>query len=267
MAVEQSSKRSDLARLFDLSGRVAVVTGGSAGIGKQMAEGLAEAGASLVLAARKEERCREVAADLSQRFQVKAVPVRCDVANLEDIAALAQVAVSSFGTVDILVNNAGATWGAPAGDYPLEKWQYVFDVNVRGMFALSQQLFEVMKQQGRGSIINIASVAGLAGMKPEVMDAVAYNSSKGAVIALTKDLAVKWARYGVRVNAIAPGWFPSHMTGWVLEHHGDEILRRIPLGRFGGEADLKGAVVYLASAASEYVTGHILSVDGGWAAS
>lgn len=253
-----------LQELFDLSGRVAVVTGGSIGLGKQMAEALAEAKASLVLAARKVERCEEEAALIREQFKVEALAIRCDVSDAEQVKILMQQTVERLGRLDILVNNAGITWGAPAEDYPLDKWRQVIEVNLTGSFIAAQEAAKVMKQQGGGSIINIASMAGFVGVKAGLMDAVAYNASKGGVITMTRDLAVKWAPYGIRVNAIAPGWFPTHMSRGLLEKRGQQLLDHIPLGRFGGDDDLKGAVVYLASRASNYVTGHILSVDGGW---
>ena len=253
-----------LQELFDLSGKVAVVTGGSIGLGKQMAEALAEAKASLVLAARKVERCEEEAALIREQFKVEALAIRCDVSDAEQVKILMRQTVERLGRLDILVNNAGITWGAPAEEYPLDKWRQIVEVNLTGSFIAAQEAAKIMKEQGGGSIINIASMAGFVGIKASLMDAVAYNASKGGVITMTRDLAVKWAPYGIRVNAIAPGWFPTHMSRGLLEKRGQQLLEHIPLGRFGGEDDLKGAVVYLASRASSYVTGHILSVDGGW---
>jgi NAD(P)-dependent dehydrogenase (short-subunit alcohol dehydrogenase family) len=248
--------------LFDLSGRVAIVTGGGSGIGRQMATGLAEAGASLVLCARKPERCEEVAAELEQ-LGVRALGMRCDVREPAEVEAVVDRTKAELGSVDILVNNAGTSWGAPAEDYPLEGWQKVIDVNLTGVFLCSQAAGRVMIERQGGVIVNIASVAGLQGGPPEIMNTIAYNASKGGVIAFTRDLAVKWARHGIRVNAIAPGWFPSDMSGYVLDSHGEELKRHIPLGRFGGPHDLEGVVVFLASDASAYVTGHTLVVDGG----
>jgi len=253
-----------LQQLFDLSGKVAIVTGGGVGLGRQMAEALAEANASVVLAARKVQRCEQVAAHLVDRFHVRSLAVGCDVTDAEQVKSLMQQAVQQMGRVDILVNNAGTTWGAPAEDYPLDKWRGVIEVNVTGSFLMAQSAARIMKEQGGGSIINVASVGGLMGMRPVHLDAVAYCTSKAAVVNMTRDLAVKWAPYAIRVNAISPGWFRTHMTEWMLQNRGQELLSHIPLGRFGGEDDLKGAVLYLASAASSYVTGHVLCVDGGW---
>ena len=253
-----------LQELFDLNGKVAVVTGGSIGLGKQMAEALAEAKASVVLAARKVERCEEEAAAIKDKFKVEAMAIRCDVSDPEQVRSLMQQTVERLGRLDVLVNNAGITWGAPAEDYPLEKWRQILDVNLTGSFIAAKEAAHIMKERGGGSIINLASIAGFVGIRPGLMDAVAYNASKGGIVVLTRDLAVKWAPYGIRVNAIAPGWVPTHMSSALLERRGQQMLDQIPLGRFGGDDDLKGAIVYLASQASSYVTGHILSVDGGW---
>ena len=248
--------------LFDLSGKTAIVTGGGSGIGRQMAEGLAEAGANLVLCARKAERCEEAAAEL-ERLGVRALGLGCDVRSPEQIGAVVERTVSELGRIDVLVNNAGTVWGASPEDMPLEGWQKVIDVNLTGVFLFAQAAGRVMIERGGGSIVNIASVAGLQGGPPEIMNTVVYNASKGGVIAFTRDLACKWARHGIRVNSIAPGWFPSEMSSYVLDRHGERLVDHIPLRRFGGQHDLKGAVVFLASRASEYVTGHTLVVDGG----
>jgi len=174
--------------------------------------------------------------------------------------------VEELGGVDILVNNAGTSWGAPAEDTPLDGWQKVIDVNLTGLFLFSQAAGRVMIERSGGSIVNIASVAGLRGSPPGAMDAIAYNASKGGVISFTRDLAHKWAQHGIRVNSIAPGWFPSDMTKVLLDRHGDEFLKSIPLRRFGGPEDLKGAIAFLASPASAFVTGQTLVVDGGQSA-
>ncbi|HZK86722.1 MAG TPA: SDR family oxidoreductase [Syntrophomonas sp.] len=248
--------------LFDLTGKTAVVTGGSIGLGAQMATGLAEAGANLVIAARKVERCAELCQKL-EKNGIRAIAVACDVSDPVSCQNLVDVTVKEFGSLDILVNNAGYTWGADAMDYPMEKWNQIMNLNLTGLFQLSAMAAKVMKKQGRGKIINITSVAGTGGAMPEATNAIAYNASKGAVITLTKDLAVKWARYGIYVNAIGPGFFPTHMSGGLLEKNQHLVLPRVPLNRLGGDDDLKGAVVFLSSAASDYVTGHILFVEGG----
>jgi NAD(P)-dependent dehydrogenase (short-subunit alcohol dehydrogenase family) len=248
--------------LFDLSGRVAIVTGGGSGIGRQLATGLAEAGADVALCARKLERCEEAAEEL-RNLGVRALGLRCDVRDPAEIQDVVERTRAELGRIDILVNNAGTTWGAPAEEHPLEGWQKVLDVNLTGVFLFAQAAGRVMIEQRAGRIVNIASIAAFGGAPPELMNAVAYSASKGGVVAFTRDLATKWARHGITVNAIAPGWFPSDMSKVLLEAHAEAFLERIPLRRFGGADDLKGAVVFLASAASGYVTGQTLIVDGG----
>jgi len=248
-------------KLFDLSGKVAIVTGGASGIGNQMAHGLAEAGADLVLCARKLERCEEAAATMPTR----ALALPCDVSDEESVSAMVARVVHEFGRIDILVNNAGTVWGAAPEDMPLKGWQKVVDVNLTGVFLCSQAAGRVMIEKGGGKIVNIASVAGLHGAPAEVANSLPYHATKGGVISLTRDLAWKWARHGINVNAIAPGWFPSDMANFVIERQ-PELAERVGLGRFGGPEDLKGAVVFLASRASDYVTGHTLVVDGGQSA-
>jgi NAD(P)-dependent dehydrogenase (short-subunit alcohol dehydrogenase family) len=253
------------ANLFDLSGKTAIVTGGGKGIGRQMAEGLAEAGANLVLCARQAERCEQAAAELAE-LGVRTLGLGCDVRDPDQVQAVVARTVADFGGVDILVNNAGVVWGATPEDMPLEGWQKVVDVNLTGVFLFSQAAGRVMIDGDGGAIVNIASVAGLHGAPPEIVNTVVYHATKGGVIAFTRDLAWKWAPHGIRVNAIAPGWFPSDMANFVLEHAGDELVRRVALRRFGGPEDLKGPVVFLASNAAAYVTGHTLVVDGGQSA-
>jgi len=252
--------------LFDLSGRVAIVTGGGSGIGLQMATALAESGADLVLCARNAERCEEAAAELAQ-LGVRTLGLRCDVRDQEEVQAVVARARYDFGRIDILVNNAGTVWAGWPEDISLEGWQKVIDVNLTGVFLCSQAAGRVMIEQGEGGrIVNIASVAALGGGPPEVMNAIPYNASKGGVVSFTKDLACKWARHRITVNAIAPGWFPSDMSSAVLDQHGKALLEHVPLRRFGGPDDLKGAVVFLSSGASGFVTGHTLVVDGGQSA-
>jgi NAD(P)-dependent dehydrogenase (short-subunit alcohol dehydrogenase family) len=251
--------------LFDLSGRSAIVSGGGSGIGRQMATGLAEAGANLVLCARKPERCEEAAAEL-ERLGVRAIGMRCDVRDPVEIQAVVDRTKAELGSVDILVNNAGTSWGAPAEDHPLEGWQKVIDVNLTGVFLFAQAAGRVMIDQGGGKIVNVASVAAFGGAPPELMNAVAYNASKGGVVSFTRDLATKWAQHRINVNAVAPGWFPSDMNRVLLDAQPDAYLEHIPLRRFGGPDDLKGAVVFLSSQASDYVTGQVVVVDGGQSA-
>lgn len=250
-------------QLYDLSGRVAIVTGGSVGLGQLMAVALAEAGANVVLAARKIERCEAAAEMIKRDIGVETLAVRCDVSSQEEVKSLVATTMERFGRIDILVNSAGVTWGASAVDYPLKAWKKVFDINVSGTFFCCQEAGKVMIEQQGGKIINMASLAAFLGAEPEATDAVGYHASKGAIVALTKDLAVKWARYNINVNAIAPGWFPSDMTSYLLNNNADILLSRIPMRRFGRDDEIKGAVLFLASDASNYVTGHNLVVDGG----
>jgi NAD(P)-dependent dehydrogenase (short-subunit alcohol dehydrogenase family) len=252
-------------KLFDLSGKTAIVTGGGKGIGRQMADGLAEAGADIVVCARQAERCEEAAAELAQHG-VKTLGLGCDVRDPDQVQAVVGRTVADFGGVDVLVNNAGTVWGATPEEMPLEGWQKVVDVNLTGVFLFSQAAGRAMISNGGGSIVNIASVAGLHGSSSEITNSVVYHATKGGVIAFTRDLACKWAQHGIRVNAIAPGWFPSDMANFVLDRHGERLVEDVPLRRFGGPEDLKGPVVFLASEASAYVTGHTLVVDGGQSA-
>jgi NAD(P)-dependent dehydrogenase (short-subunit alcohol dehydrogenase family) len=251
--------------LFDLSGKTAIVTGGGKGIGRQMAQGLAEAGANVVLCARQADRCEQAAAELEQ-LGVKALGLGCDVRDPEQVSTVVERTVADFGAVDVLVNNAGTVWGASPEEMPLDGWQKVVDVNLTGVFLFSQAAGRAMIDGDGGSIVNIASVAGLHGSPGEITNSVVYHATKGGVIAFSRDLACKWAGHGIRVNAIAPGWFPSDMANFVLERHRDRLLESVPLRRFGGPNDLKGPVVFLASDASAYVTGHTLVVDGGQSA-
>ena len=248
-------------KLFDLSGRVAIVTGGSIGLGRQMAEGLAEMGANLVLCARKKERCEQAAEEL-KHLGAKTMALACDVKNPEHVRNVVQETVSQFGRIDILINNAGTSWGAPVEDMQLEHWNKVIETNLTGTFLFSQAAGKLMVRQRRGKIINISSVAGIRGAPPE-FQAIGYHASKGGVIAFTKDLACKWGIYNIQVNAIAPGWFPTHMSQVVIERNRETFLKKIPLGRFGNDHDLKGPAVFLASDASDFITGHVLVVDGG----
>ncbi len=248
-------------KLFDLTGRVAIVTGGSIGLGRQMAEGLAEMGANLVLCARKKERCEQAAEELKQ-LGVKTLALGCDVKNPEHVRIVVEETVSQFGRIDILINNAGTSWGAPVEELKLEHWNKVMETNLTGTFLFSQAAGKHMVPQRRGKIINIASVAGMRGAPPE-FQAIGYHASKGGVIAFTKDLACKWGMHNIQVNAIAPGWFPTHMSEVVIERNREAFLKKVPLGRFGSDQDLKGAAVFLASDASDFVTGHVLVVDGG----
>jgi NAD(P)-dependent dehydrogenase (short-subunit alcohol dehydrogenase family) len=259
--VERRFVEVNVNKLFDLTGRVAIVSGGSMGLGLQMAEGLAEMGANLVICARKKDRC-EQAADALRNRGTQTLALGCDVTDKAAIHQVVDETLAKFGRVDVLINNAGVSWGAAVEDMTLEQWDKVISTNLTGTFLFCQAVSKTMAAQRSGKIINIASVAGLGGGSAD-LQAIGYHASKGGVIAFTKDLACKWASHNIQVNAIAPGWFPTHMSGRVIEHRKDSLLAKIPLGRFGGDHDLKGAAVFLASDASAYVTGHVLVVDGG----
>jgi NAD(P)-dependent dehydrogenase (short-subunit alcohol dehydrogenase family) len=252
--------------LFDLSGKTAFVTGGATGIGRQIADAFADMGASVVLCARDKARCEQAAAEIAKSTGVRTLGLRCDVRSPEEIDEAVATALTEFGRIDILVNNSGTTWMAPPEEMPLSGWQKVVDVNLTGVFLVSQAVGRSMIANGGGTIVNIASVAGLRGAPSEVMDSIPYQASKHGVVGFTRDLAWKWARHGIRVNAIAPGWFPSDMTQALLDDRAERLLQDIPLQRLGNDQDLKGAAVFLASAASDYVTGHTLVVDGGQSA-
>lgn len=254
-----------LNELFSLKNKVALVTGGGRGIGKFIATGLAEAGADLIITSRKMPNLEAAARELSENYGVQVLPIACDMSKEEEIETMLQTALPRFPRIDILVNNAGATWGAPTLQYPLEKWDYVFNVNVRSVWILTQKLANRMKDWGGGTIINIASTAGLRGTTEEAHPAVAYNSTKAAVIVLTKNLAVKLAPYHIRVNAIAPGYFKTDMMAHVTRNEDFYKLATagIPLQRAGEEDDMKGVAVFLASEASRFITGQTIVVDGG----
>jgi len=248
--------------LFNLKGKTAIVTGGAVGLGRQMALGLAETGADVVVCSRKIEKCEEMGRQI-ESLGVRTLALQCDLTLAEEVDQVVKETLKDFGKIDILVNNAGRTWGAPVEELKVEDWKKVIDLNITGTFQLTQRVGKEMIRQREGKIINISSYAGLMGTDPEYLNAIAYNTSKGALISFTKDLAVKWARYGIQVNAIAPGWFVTEMTKWVTEHHREKMMDRLLIKRYGGEEDLKGAIVFLASKASDYMTGHILCVDGG----
>ncbi len=249
-------------KLFDLSGQVALVTGGSRGLGLQMAEALGEAGAKVMLTARKAAELEEAAAHLSARG-IDARWIAADASKPDDVVRVVSETMQRLGRIDILVNNAGATWGAPAEDYPIEAWDKVMNLNIRSLFLFAQGVAKAsMIPNKHGRIINIASIAGLGGSMN--VKFIAYGASKGAAVNFTRTLAAEWGVHGITVNAIAPGFFPSKMTQGTLEHFGAEKLAEsAPLKRLGDDDDLKGTVLLFASAAGKHITGQILAVDGG----
>ena len=247
--------------LFDLTGRTAIVTGGSRGLGKEMAEALAEAGAKLMLCARRPEWLDETVAEFEGRgFTVEGLA--CDVSAPNEVQRLVDAAVSKFGSVDILVNNAGISWGAMPEEMPLDKWKKVLDVNLTGCFLMAQAAGREMLKQGRGSIINITSIAGMTSSANGPFYA-GYAASKAGLIGLTRELAASWGRRGIRVNAIAPGFFPSRLADPVLDIYERAIQENNVIPRVGRPGELKGVTVFLASQASSYITGQTIVVDGG----
>jgi len=249
--------------LFRLDGKTAIITGGGRGLGEYFAEALSEVGANVVLCSRKLAACEEVAREITAKGG-KALALECDITKPEDVERVVAATQEHFGAIDILVNNSGATWGAPAEEMPLDKFQHVIDVNIKGTFLMSQLVGKSMIAHGKGgTIINIASVAGLAGGHPKYMRAAGYHASKAAIINMTRDLATSWAQYGITVNGIAPGWFPTRMSQGLLAKFGEQMQEGIPLARFGTPDDIKGVIVLLASPAAAYMTGQTIVVDGG----
>jgi gluconate 5-dehydrogenase len=250
-------------KLLDLSGKIALVTGGSRGLGLQIAEALGEMGARLALTARKADELEQAREHLA-RQNIEALGISCDLSLPETIAPMLSKLLERHGRVDILVNNAGATWGAPAEDHPLEAWQKVVNLNLTGTFLVTQAVGKRSMIPNRyGRIVNVASIAGLRGNPVGMLKTLAYNTTKGGLVNFTRALASEWGEYGITVNAIAPGFFPSKMSRGALEKIGEKIVAASPLHRLGNEEDLKGVVALLASDAARHITGQIIAVDGG----
>jgi len=250
-------------KLLDLSGKVALVTGGSRGLGLQIAEALGEMGARLALTARKKDELDSAVIHLGNQ-SISASAFVCDIGKREAIAPAAEEVLAKFGKVDILVNNAGATWGAPAEAHPLDAWDKLVDVNLSGAFVLTQIIARKSMIPAKwGRVINVASIAGLMGQDPRFAPTAAYTATKHGLVGLTRQLAAEWGVHGITVNAICPGFFPSKMTRATLEAAGKLIQEWTPTRRLGGEEDLKGLAVLLASEASRHITGQAIAVDGG----
>jgi gluconate 5-dehydrogenase len=248
--------------LFRLDGKVAVITGGSRGLGLWMAEGLAEAGADVVLCARKLEPCQEAAKAVAE-IGVRSLAVECNVTDPEAVRNLVERAVSEFGRIDILINNAGFIWEEPPESVTLETWNKTMAINATGTFLCSQEAGKRMIEQGQGRIINITSISGLDSVDPELSDTLPYSAAKGAIVAFTRDLARKWCKHNINVNAIAPGYFGTKMSKYLVEHRNPQLMSAIHMKRLGTKDEIKGVAVFLASAAADYITGQTIVVDGG----
>ncbi|OPY93015.1 MAG: 3-oxoacyl-(acyl-carrier-protein) reductase FabG [Syntrophaceae bacterium PtaU1.Bin231] len=255
---------------FSLKGKTALVTGGGRGLGKFISAGLAEAGANIIITSRKMKNLEAAAGEIAERYGVRTLAVACDLAREQEIAAMVEETAKTFPKIDILVNNSGATWGAPTLEFPLERWDQLFNINVRGVWILTQKIANRMKEQGGGTVINISSVMGFRGSEEAVHPSVPYNSTKAAVNLLTMNLAVKLAPFKIRVNALALGYFHTDMTSYLdtsdFKEEYETLLGMTPMRRFGDEEDIKGAAIFLASDASAYVNGHVLVCDGGFLA-
>ena len=248
--------------LFDLSGKTALITGGSRGLGFQIAEAFGELGAKIAITARKQGELDEAAARLSKRG-VESLAIAADLSKYDTIPAVVEKTLGRFGTIDILVNNAGTTWGAPAEEHPAEAWHKVINLNVNAIFFLTQEVGRrSMIPARKGKIVNMSSVAGLRAHGTG-MTTIAYDTSKAAILHFTRSLAAEWGKYGINVNAICPGFFPTKMSRGLLERISDAVVAGTPLGRLGGDDDLKGIAVFFASEASRHVTGQYVAVDGG----
>jgi NAD(P)-dependent dehydrogenase (short-subunit alcohol dehydrogenase family) len=248
---------------FRLDGKVALVTGGSRGLGLQIAEALGEAGAAVAITARREPGLREAVAHLTDKG-ITAMSATCDISHNDQVESAVNTVLQDFGHIDILVNNAGATWGASFEELPFDAWDKVVRTNVDGTYFVSRAVgLHMIQRSAGGRIINIASIAGLRGSNPRVMPTLPYNTSKGAVVNFTRALAATLAKHNITVNCICPGFFPTKMSAGVLSQHGKEIADATPLQRLGNEHDLQGIAVLFASEASAFITGQVIAVDGG----
>ena len=264
---------------FSVADKVAIVTGGSRGLGKEMARALAAAGAQVAISARREQWLTPTRAEF-EAAGYRCLAATCDVSDEAQVQAFVAQVLERFGRIDVLVNNAGISWGAPSADLPLARWRQVLEVNATGAFIMSQAVGRHMIERAAavypsrpagpargapcaGKIVNVTSIMGLRGTPPEVLSAAAYSASKGALVALTRALAVEWAQHGITVNALAPGFFPTRLSEGVIGKHEAALLARIPLGRLGSDRDIQALAIFLASPASDYLTGQVISLDGG----
>jgi len=256
---------TSIADLFSLKGRVAIVTGASRGLGKEAAEALAEAGASVVLAARRAQWLDPTAQEFKDRG-FECLACSCDVTDVVQVHNVAAQTLDRFGRIDVLINNAGISWAAPFEEATVDSWNKVLATNVIGTQFMTRAVLPAMRKQGYGKIVNVASVMGLVGVPKDILEASSYTASKGAILAMTRELAVNYAAQGIRVNAIAPGFFPTRLASAVIDRAGERIREITPLGRVGAEGELKGTILFLAAPASDYITGQTIAVDGGMTA-
>jgi len=248
--------------LFDLTGKVAIVTGGSRGLGKEIATGLGEAGARVAITARREQGLMSTKKGL-ESMGIECLPIVADVSQVEDVKRTLAQTLERWGKVDILVNNAGVVWAAPPDQMPLDKWDYVMNINARGTFICCREIGKEMIKQKSGNIINISSAVGVSGIDPKSGQFIGYQASKAAIIIMTKQLAVEWAVHNIRVNCAAPSFLATRLTNALIKRTGENMLRWIPLGRIGRPEEIKGTAVFLASEASSYITGQVICLDGG----
>ena len=248
--------------LFDLTGKIAIVTGGSRGLGKEMAIGLGEVGARVVITARREEGLMSTSGELKS-MGIECLPLPKDVSKPDDVKSMVAQTIKKWGKIDILVNNAGVVWAAPPDEMPLDKWDYVMNINARGTFICCQEVGREMIRQKNGNIINVSSSVGVSAVDPKSGQFIAYQASKAGVIIMTKQLAVEWGVHNIRVNAVAPSFLSTRLTNALIERTGENMMRWIPMGRIGRPDEIKGAVLFLASEASSYITGQVICVDGG----